>query len=393
MNKILAALLLFLVVDNAAAKDYLVKSEKEFNDIVDLLVAGDEVIVAKGIYKPWSVTLSASGTKEKPILIRSIKPGLALFSGEVAEPVFQLTGTYIQLKGFTFEGCSISKSDGNKGVLVEIKNSNFCSILACTFTKNRAKTQFTPLVVISGKGSGNSVRNCKFESNIDNQDIQVKVTATNNPTNTVIQNNLFLTKTKVSWANGNGGECVQIGQDPVLMGNIVATTLVKKNRFIRCNAEAEIISNKSSDNRYVKNYFEDCDGELVMRGGHNCQIKGNEFNGGFGGIRVNGTGHTIVNNKISVDSTGIRLMYGMATGINEIGFYIAASNCMINNNIIKNAAIGILVGDSKNEDWTGKFDTKRYPSRVKRDIAPVDNQLLRNKFKKVRATVIYTSKL
>lgn len=50
-------------------------------------------------------------------------------------------------------------------------------------------------------------------------------------------------------------------------------------------------------------------------------------------------------------------MYGMAKGKTEIGFYIAASDCIIKYNRIENAVTGIVIGDSKNADWTGKFDT------------------------------------
>ena len=53
-----------------------------------------------------------------------------------------------------------------------------------------------------------------------------------------------------------------------------------------CNGEPEVISNKSSNNIYRKNYFEDCDGELVMRGGHDCVIDSNVIKGGNSGIRV-----------------------------------------------------------------------------------------------------------
>ena len=71
-------------------------------------------------------------------------------------------------------------------------------------------------------------------------------------------------------------------------------------------------------------------------------------------------------------------MYGM--GKSEIGFYIAASNCIISNNLIGKANTGILNGDSKNADWTGKFDTTHYPSKVMQDIAPFDNILHDNVF-------------
>jgi poly(beta-D-mannuronate) lyase len=163
--------------------------------------------------------------------------------------------------------------------------------------------------------------------------------------------NLFKDKDKVSWPVYNGGECVQIGQDPVLLGTRYAYSLVRDNRFIHCNGEPEVTSNKSSGNKYIHNYFEDRNGELVMRGGHDCLMDSNTIKGGIGGLRVNGTHHTKTNYTLSGLPTGIRLVYDMANGKTEIGFYIAASDCVISNNTIANCATGILIGDSKELDW------------------------------------------
>ncbi len=66
---------------------------------------------------------------------------------------------------------------------------------------------------------------------------------------------------------------------------------------------------KVSGNKYINNYVEDCHGELVMHGGHECLVDSNRFKGGTGGIRVNGTGHTISNNQFEKPPIAIRLMY------------------------------------------------------------------------------------
>jgi poly(beta-D-mannuronate) lyase len=78
----------------------------------------------------------------------------------------------------------------------------------------------------------------------------------------------------------------------------------------------------------------------------------------------------------------------MANGKNETGFYIAASNCVIKNNHINNVETAILVGDNKNEDWTGKFDTTKYPSRVMQDVAPANNEFKDNVFTNAKNTIV-----
>jgi poly(beta-D-mannuronate) lyase len=385
MQKLSICILLSLIfIQKITAKVYHISSEIEFKSIQALLSPGDEVEIKNGNYTDWALAISSKGTAAKPIIIRAEKPGMVIFSGNITTPVFKVSGDYIFIKGISFKNCVLTKT----GVLIELNATNNCQLSNCNFSANRVTAQFTPLVIISGNGNTNVIEGCNFTSNVDNQDVQVKITKDSFPKLTLIENNVFSDKVRVSWQNGNGGECVQIGQDPVLLGNQRPETTVRKNRFIHCNGENEVISNKSSGNKYLNNYFEDNDGEMVMRGGHDCVIADNTFKGGTGGIRINGTNHTIINNKIDGIQTAIRLMYGMAKGKEEIGFYIAASDCTIKNNTISNATTGILVGDSKDADWTGKFDTKRYPSPVMQSVAPFNNNIVENTFKNVKAEVV-----
>ena len=376
--------LFFVLAQKTSAKVYYISSEQAFKAIESILVPGDEIAIKNGNYANWAIAISAKGTSAKPIIIHAEKPGSVTFSGNITQPVFKISGDYIFVKGINFKNAVLSKT----GILIELNTTNNCKISDCNFFANQVKSQFTPLVVVSGNGSHNVVEGCSFVANVDNQDVQVKITKESYPKFTLIENNVFSDKVKVSWQNGNGGECVQVGQDPVLLGNQRPESTIRKNRFIRCNGENEVISNKSSGNKYLNNYFEDNDGELVMRGGHDCIIANNTFKGATGGIRINGTGHVVINNKIDGIQTAIRLMYGMAKGKDEIGFYIAASDCMIKNNTISNAKTGILLGDSKDADWTGKFDTKRYPSPVMQSVAPFNNTIGENRFKNVKTEVV-----
>jgi poly(beta-D-mannuronate) lyase len=389
LMKYLCLIILYLLhtETGVASKVYNVNNQADLIKIASTAKAGDEIIIANGNYTGWETVLNTNGTANKPVIIHAETSGKVIFYGNVNKPVFQLTGSYTQISGITFSGCNVFKAQG--GFLIELHNAKYCRVTGCAFTKNTAKDQFMPIVVISGKGENNRIDHCTFIGNIDNQELQVKITADAVPLNSLIDHNTFEDKDKVSWKVFNGGECVQIGQDPVLLGTQYAYSTVRDNRFINCNGEAEVISNKSSGNKYINNCFENCQGELVMRGGHDCLIDSNRFKGGSGGIRVNGTHHTITNNVLTRLPTGIRLMYGMAKGKNEIGFYIAASDCLIKNNHITNATTGILIGDSKDADWTGKFDTKKYPSRTLQDVAPFSNTLIGNKIENTQTPILH----
>jgi len=343
-NLIVLMSCLLFALTNLAARVYKVTNQDEFKKAADMVMAGDEIVITNGNYSNWELVVNTNGTAGKPVIIRAETPGKVVFSGDVNKPVFQLTGSFTEISGLAFSGCSVFKTGGATGVLIELKASRYCRVTGCAFAKNAVKTQFMPIVVISGKAEYNRVDHCSFTGNIDNQELQVKITADAVPLYTLIDDNEFKDKDKVNWKIFNGGECIQIGQDPVLLGTQYAFSVVRNNRFIHCNGEPEVISNKSSGNHYINNYFEDCQGELVMRGGHDCLIDSNIFKGGTGGIRVNGTHHTITNNTLTGLPTGIRLMYGMAKGKTEIGFYIAASDCLVKNNHIANAVTGILIG-------------------------------------------------
>jgi poly(beta-D-mannuronate) lyase len=385
---VLMSCLLFTLT-SVAGKIYKVANPDEFKKAADAVKAGDEIVIANGNYSNWELTVNTNGTVGKPIIIRAETSGKVVFSGDVNKYIIQLRGSYTEISGLTFSGCNVLKTGGNNGILIELKGTKYCRVTNCVFTKNAAKAQFMPIVVIGDKGEHNRVDNCTFTGNVDNMDVQVKITEDAVPLYTLVDHNLFSQKDSVKWPVYNGGECVQIGQDPILLGNQVAHATVRDNRFIHCNGEPEVISNKSSGNSYINNYFEDCHGELVMRGGHDCLIDSNTFKGGIGGIRVNGTHHTITNNTLSGLPIAIRLMYGMAKGKTETGFYIAASDCVIKNNHITNSTTGILIGDSKNANWEGKFDTKRYPSRTMQDVAPFNNTLIDNTITGTKIPVVH----
>ncbi|MDI3320993.1 chondroitinase-B domain-containing protein [Pinibacter soli] len=371
-------LLLIFFATNTFAITVTVHTAAELEAAVDKAKPGDVVLIANGKYADWNCMLTGRGEAGKPVIVRAESSGKVSFGGPVMKTIFRITGTYLELSGITFSECKVSRTPGQTTTLVQLEGSTGCRVSGCSFEKNEVMSQFMPIVVISGKGESNRVDHCSFISNVNNMEVQVVVAKVATPFHTMIDHNEFRNKAKVTWPVFNGGECVQVGQDPVLLGNISSFTTVRDNRFIECNGEPEVISNKSSDNKYINNSLTNCEGELVMRGGFDCIVDSNIVEGGACGIRINGAHHTVTNNRISNVKTAIRLMYGMATGKTEIGFYIAASDCIITNNKISHVQTGILVGDSKNADWTGKFDVKRYPSRTMQDVSPANNKIENN---------------
>ena len=219
-------------------KTYKVKTAEEFNKAAASVAPGDEIVITNGSYTGWSVAINANGTADNPIIIKAENSGKAMFTGDVHQTVLRVSGSYINIKGLKFEGCQLFKEKGGV-VLVELTASKYCRMTDCTFNKNSVNAQFMPIIVVAGKSEHTRVDNCSFTNNVNNQDVQVRVGADDVSVYTLIDHNTFMNKDSVTWKGNNGGECVQIGQDPILLGNKYSYTTVRDNKFVNCNGEPE----------------------------------------------------------------------------------------------------------------------------------------------------------
>ena len=334
-----------------------INSPTQFSKILKQVRAGDIIIIADGRYENWSVSVDCQGTVDHPVTIQPQTKRGVTFTGRSN---FRLSGSYINLVGFLFDQCDLGVST------IEFEQAEHCSLLDCSFQHfSGAKA----VVTIRTGSHYNTVANCQF-INIAGRSVLLPLNeetiSGGTPTGNTIRDNLFR---DIPAKNANGRETIKIGSAQPVNGHIRTKTIVEQNTFIRCNGEGEIISNKCSGNVYRNNVFLDCEGELVMRGGHDCQIEGNLFDGCRGGIRLSGTNHSVKNNVIiNSDGTGIRLLYGMTK--DQGGHYQAAGQCVVSNNTIINARrAGILIGDGRNRDWKSKGI---------QNVAPLENRVLNN---------------
>ena len=78
--------------------------------------------------------------------------------------------------------------------------------------------------------------------------------------------------------------------------------LWRSNYFFEADGDFELISNKSTGNKYQYNTFVASRGLLTLRQGNNVLVDSNFFFGNgkglSGGIRVRGEGHRITNNYL-----------------------------------------------------------------------------------------------
>jgi parallel beta-helix repeat protein len=349
------------------AKEYQVKSLADLKSRLKNAKPGDTLVLPAETLKDWAVSISASGTETSPIVIRGEGGDKTVFTGKSG---IRINGSsYVHLKDIAFSG--------TKGTAIAFNRTRHCSVSNTRFTSIKADS----IVAFTGAGKANRIEACHFSKN-PSKNIKISISKTG-PVDTIIRNNRF---EDVPPIGGNGRETIQIGQSQTLYGTFKANTLVENNVFLRCDGEAEIISNKSSANTYRGNLFKDCKGELVMRGGYGCTIENNRFENCKGGIRLSGKNHVVRNNVIwNSQRSGIRLMYGVSD--KSPAFYLAVSGCVIENNTIVNAKdAGIFIGANRGNDLLSRpkqkkkllGNTKRYGKHFKTIVAPHQNTIRAN---------------
>ncbi|QDS94727.1 Chondroitinase-B precursor [Roseimaritima multifibrata] len=335
---------------------------------------GDEIVLAAGQYDDWELTIEKSGTAESPITLRGEAPGAAVFSGSSAIVV---TGDHVLVRDLVFNACEPK----SRRSVIRFDDAEASRVTASVFRDSRIKSG-SAVVEITGKASDCRVDHCRF---IGTQYLSLRVVVDDAslrdgpPVGTRIDHNIFR---EIPPLGANGAETIQIGSRAYPHCELETFVMVEENVFIRCNGEAEIISDKTSENTFRKNLFLDCRGELVIRHGNRSTIADNRFVGCRGGIRLSGGGHTVTGNTIINSSgSGIQLYYGVEDSKHPAA-YLPVTNCVIQTNTIINASgVGLMIGANRNQSWhSARWAKKPYnaSASMSATIAPAKNKISEN---------------
>ena len=321
--------------------------------IIDLiesggLAAGDEIIWANGVYKDQEIELNGvNGTKAAPITLRAEKPGGVVLIGESQ---IRTNAKWWVIEGFHFDGKDDAPASYNP---VQFRGSGnvgaeHVRLTNCAFTKLDNKETTAKWIQIYGRF--NQIDHCHFSGKpnkgalitVELGDLEAEQSAEH-----VIKWNYFA---DVAKNEGSDNETIRVGFSGEQ--NRPARCVVEHNLFFRCDGENEIISNKSSYNRYTANTFRKCNGSLVLRHGHHATVNGNFFLGDgakdAGGLRINDSHHRIFNNYMQ-DLTGttwnaaLSIEGGKKPSGGDSNGYQAVDNVMIAHNSIINCAKSIFL--------------------------------------------------
>lgn len=336
---------------------------------------GDEIVLADGEYEDLEAILTGEGNKDQGIRLRAQNPGRAVVTGS---PKLKVTGKYIRIEGLDFRRCAVAP---DADALVTFAGSGHCRLTQCVF-QDSSHRDGVSVVRLEGGASDNEISGNRF-LRTRHRSIVIAVgdaaLESGPPARNRIACNVFA---DVPPLGRNGGETIQIGQRAKPYSDLRTETVIEENEFTRCDGEAEVISIKTSHNIVRRNFFRDCQGEIVLRHGEGNRVEGNIFDGGLGGIRVTGGGHIITGNMVNnVSSTGIRLFYGTPDTMHPAS-YLPVTDCEITENILNNCAeMGMLIGGRKNETFTAQkwAEAPFHASAVLRlTVAPHGNRIARN---------------
>lgn len=320
-----------------------------------IVLPGDTINWTNGTYSSTqSINFQgASGTSSAPITLRAQTPGGVIFTGQAS---LRIGGNYLVVVGFHFKGTETS-------TIIQFRSSSNVEARHCRVT-NCAITDLVP----SGANTSKWVQFYGTDHQLDHCTLRGKTSkgaliiaelgglGVAENANHLIEYNyigdvLFPPGADPDTINEYEGLRIGTSDDQFKPANCLA----RFNLFENVDADPEVISNKSTGNRYLYNTLRECAGQFVLRHGDGCTVAGNFILGnakaGTGGIRVVGTGHKIYNNYLSglrqsplkSWTTGLSLMAGSTSAAAD--GYVLPDGVSLMFNTLYDCDDSIVVGE------------------------------------------------
>jgi len=322
-----------------ASQTNLVSSVEEVQKALKDLQAGQEIVLANGVYTDLEILFSGKGTADKPIRLRAQTEGKVILSGQSS---LSLQGEYLEVSGLVFKdgysptGTVISFRGDSKNLAY---HSRVTRTVIDSYS-NPDKFNSDYWVALYGQHNRFDHNHLVGKSN-KGVTLAVRLTSEDSQQNYHrIDHNYFGPRPMLG---SNGGETLRIGTSGYSLSD--SFTVVENNYFDRANGEVEIISNKSGKNIFRNNVFFESRGTLTLRHGNGNLVEGNVFFGNgkehTGGIRVINAEQTIRNNYME-GLTGTRFGGGFVVmnGVpnSRINRYHQVDKALIENNTIVNVS-------------------------------------------------------
>lgn len=335
MNK--GLILLCIVILSISCKDNSIKNNHYVNDIHELnsaiknAVAGDEIVLANGVWNNAEINFYGHGTGKKPITLRAETSGKVFVEGK---SFLHLGGEHLVVDGLYFKNGYSPKSAVIQYRIGNDSTANHCRVTNTVidgFTKPSRLTNDRWIVFY---GKHNQLAHCYItgKSN-DGETLRVFFTGNEHiDAHHQIVNNYFGPRPR---KGGPRAETIRVGDSKTRFSPGYVN--VSNNYFEACNGEVEIISDKTNFNVFKNNIFYKCEGSLVLRHGCYTTVDGNIFIGDddsdfYGGIRVVNAGHWITNNYFyKINGKKFRAPLSVMNGIpmSPLNRYLQVSDVVV----------------------------------------------------------------
>lgn len=322
-----------------AAKEWLVENQKAYNNALEKVQAGDDIVLADGTWNNFEILFKGEGSEQQPITLKAQTKGKVFLTGQSN---LRLAGKHLVVSGLVFKdgytpSSAVVAFRSNKETLAY--HSRVTEIVIDNFN-NPDKRESDYWVALYGQYN-------RFDHNYlagkRNKGVTVAVrldSESSQENHHKIDHNYFGPRPIFG---SNGGETLRIGTSHYSLSN--SFTLVENNYFDRCDGEVEIISVKSGKNTIRNNVFFESRGTLTLRHGNGNLITENIFLGNgvdhTGGIRVINKDQIIRNNYLE-GLTGYRFGSGFTVmnGVpnSKINRYHQVENALVENNSLINVA-------------------------------------------------------
>lgn len=315
----------------------LVKNSAELMIALDSLQAGDEIVLANGVYKNVEIELKGKGTVNNPIILQAETPGKVFIEGKSN---LKLGGEYLEVRGLHFRNGQTPSKAVIQFKIDKKQLANHCKVTNCVIQDFNQMQRDRADHWVEFWGRHNTLSHCYIAGKSNRGPtirVDIKGNQSINNYHQIVHNHLGPRPRK----GGPSGETIQIGNSGTSMSP--SYTNIAHNLFERCNGEVEVISSKTNFNEFRNNVFYKCEGSLVTRHGNYCTIDGNYFigddNNNIGGVRLINTGHWVTNNYFyNLKGTAFRSPLAVMNGIpksplnryNQVTDVVVAHNTWVN---------------------------------------------------------------
>jgi poly(beta-D-mannuronate) lyase len=347
------------VCQESEAKSWVVKSQAEYQNALDKISAGDEIVLSNGTWNNFEILFKGEGTKEKPITLTAETKGEVILSGQSN---LRLAGKYLVVSGLVFKNGFTPSNEviafrANEDELAY--HSRVTEVVIDNYS-NPDRFESDYWVGLFGKHN-------RFDHGHlvgkRNKGVTMAVrlnTEESRENHHRIDHNYFGPRPIFG---SNGGETLRIGTSHYSLSD--SLTVVENNYFDRCDGEVEIISVKSGANKILNNTFFESRGTLTLRHGNGNVVEGNVFKGNnvdhTGGIRIINRDQVVKNNYLE-NLTGYRFGSGFTVmnGVpnSTINRYHQVVNAQVENNTFVNVKHIHLAAGSDAERSSAPKDSR-----------------------------------